>query len=130
MRKLQENLLIRLAAWVLFLVAVWGCAVFGQKTILGLSCVNDSIPQDTGRFSRVLDDYIGRVKVYVDSQNALTGALDFETEQIYRSEVKQKEEELNRSNTNFLRKTEAKLFIPIWMSLQEPWNNRFRKSIP
>ena len=101
MRKLQENLLIRLAAWVLFLVAVWGCAVFGQKTILGLSCVNDSIPQDTGRFSRVLDDYIGRVKVYVDSQNALTGALDFETEQIYRSEVKQKEEELNRSNTNF-----------------------------
>jgi len=100
-RKLQENLLIRLAAWVLFLVAVWGCAVFGQKTILGLSCVNDSIPQDTGRFSRVLDDYIGRVKVYVDSQNALTGALDFETEQIYRSEVKQKEEELNRSNTNF-----------------------------
>ena len=27
MRKLQENLLIRLAAWVLFLVAVWGCAV-------------------------------------------------------------------------------------------------------
>ena len=101
MRKLQENLLIRLAAWVLFLLAVWGCAVFGQKTILGLSCVNDSIPQDTGRFSRVLDDYIGRVKVYVDSQNALTGALDFETEQIYRSEVKQKEEELNRSNTNF-----------------------------
>ena len=101
MRKLQENLLIRLAAWVLFLVAVWGCAVFGQKTILGLSCVNDSIPQDTGRFSRVLDDYIGQVKVYVDSQNALTGALDFETEQIYRSEVKQKEEELNRSNTNF-----------------------------
>lgn len=50
MRKLQENLLIRLAAWVLFLVAVWGCAVFGQKTILGLSCVNDSVPQDTGRF--------------------------------------------------------------------------------
>ena len=75
---------------MLFLVAVWGCAVFGQKTILGLSCVNDSIPQDTGRFSRVLDDYIGRVKVYVDSQNALTGVLDFETEQIYRSEVKQK----------------------------------------
>ena len=65
MRKAQENLLIRLAAWVLFLVAVWGCAVFGQKTILGLSCVNDSIPREYGNDFRVLDDYIGRVKVYV-----------------------------------------------------------------
>ena len=56
----------------------------GQKMILALSCANDSIPQDTGRFSRVLDDYVGRVKVYVDYQNALTGVLDFETEQVYR----------------------------------------------
>lgn len=101
MRKVQENLLIRLAAWVLFLVAVWGCAVFGQKTIIALSCVNDSAPEDTGRFSRVLDDYVGRVKVYVDYQNALTGVLDFETEQVYRSEVKQKDNELDPSNTNF-----------------------------
>mgnify|MGYP001496266304 CR=1 FL=1 len=101
MRKAQENLLIRLAAWVLFLVAVWGCAVFGQKTIIALSCVNDSAPEDTGRFSRVLDDYVGRVKVYVDYQNALTGVLDFETEQVYRSEVKQKDNELDPSNTNF-----------------------------
>jgi signal transduction histidine kinase len=100
-RKAQENLLIRLAAWVLFLVAVWGCAVFGQKTIIALSCVNDSAPEDTGRFSRVLDDYVGRVKVYVDYQNALTGVLDFETEQVYRSEVKQKDNELDPSNTNF-----------------------------
>ncbi len=101
MRKVQENLLIRLAAWVLFLVAVWGCAVFGQKTIIALSCVNNSAPEDTGRFSRVLDDYVGRVKVYVDYQNALTGVLDFETEQVYRSEVKQKDNELDPSNTNF-----------------------------
>lgn len=101
MRKVQENLLIRLAAWVLFLVAVWGCAVFGQKTIVALSCVNDSAPEDTGRFSRVLDDYVGRVKTYVDYQNALTGVLDFETEQVYRSEVKRTEEKLDRSNTNF-----------------------------
>ena len=101
MRKVQENLLIRLAAWVLFLLAVWGCAVFGQKTIIALSCVNDSAPEDTGRFSRVLDDYVGRVKVYVDYQNALTGVLDFETEQVYRSEVKQKDNELDPSNTNF-----------------------------
>ena len=101
MRKVQENLLIRLAAWVLFLVAVWGCAVFGQKTIIALSCVNDSAPEDTGRFSRVLDDYVGRVKVYVDYQDALTGVLDFETEQVYRSEVKQKDNELDPSNTNF-----------------------------
>lgn len=101
MRKVQENLLIRLAAWVLFLLAVWGCAVSGQKMILALSCANDSIPQDTGRFSRVLDDYVGRVRVYVDSQNALRGELDFETEQVYRSEVKQTEEKLDRANTNF-----------------------------
>lgn len=101
MRKVQENLLIRLAAWVLFLLAVWGCAVSGQKMILALSCANDSIPQDTGRFSRVLDDYVGRVRVYVDSQNALRGELDFETEQVYRSEVKQTEEKLDRTNTNF-----------------------------
>lgn len=101
MRKVQENLLIRLAAWVLFLLAVWGCAVFGQKTIIALSCVNDSAPEDTGRFSRVLDDYVGRVKVYVDYQSALTGVLDFETEQVYRSEVKQKDNELDPSNTNF-----------------------------
>lgn len=101
MRRVQENLLVRLAAWVLFLGAVWGCAVFGQKTIVALSCVNDSAPEDTGRFSRVLDDYVGRVKVYVDYQNALTGVLDFETEQVYRSEVKRIEEKLDRSNTNF-----------------------------
>ena len=101
MRKVQENLLIRLATWVLFLLAVWGCAVSGQKMILALSCANDSIPQDTGRFSRVLDDYVGRVRVYVDSQNALRGELDFETEQVYRSEVKQTEEKLDRANTNF-----------------------------
>ena len=101
MRKVQENLLIRLAAWVLFLAAVWGCAVCGQKTILALSCANDSMPQDTGRYSRVLNDYVGRVKVYVDYQNALTGILDFETERIYRSEAKQTEEKLDRANTNF-----------------------------
>ena len=101
MRKAQENLLIRLVAWVLFLVAVWGCAVFGQKTIIALSCANDSIPQDTGRFSRVLDDYVGRVRVYVDYQNALRGELDFATEQVYRSEMKQTEEKLDRTNTNF-----------------------------
>ena len=101
MGKVQENLLVRLAAWVLFLLAVWGCAVSGQKMILALSCANDSAPQDTGRFSRVLSDCVGRVRTYVNYQNALAGILDFETEQIYRSEIKQTEEKLDRGNTNF-----------------------------
>ena len=55
MGKVQENLLIRLAAWVLFFGAVWGCAMFGQQTILSLLCANYAAPEDSGYFSRILE---------------------------------------------------------------------------
>lgn len=101
MRKVQENLLIRLAAWVLFLLAVWGCAVFGQHTMLALSCSNFSSAQDTGYYSRMLREYTSRARTYGSYQKGLAGEMDFAAEQSSQSEAAQAEERLNPNQTNF-----------------------------
>lgn len=101
MRRVQENLLVRLAAWVLFLGAVWGCAVFGQHTILALSCSNSSSVQDTEYYSRMLREYTSRARAYGSYQKGLTGEMDFAAEQASQSEAAQAEERLNPNQTNF-----------------------------
>lgn len=101
MEKVQENLLVRLAAWVLFFGAVWGCAMFGQQTIMALLCANYSAPEDTGYFSRMMEWSRQEALNYANYQTQLQEGVSFADEQEYRSQVQLLEEQLDASKTNF-----------------------------
>lgn len=101
MAKVQENLLVRLAAWVLFFGAVWGCAMFGQQTILALLCANNSTPEETGYFSRMLEWSRQEALDYADYQTRLKEGVSFADEQQYLSQAQQLEAQLDGSKTNF-----------------------------
>lgn len=101
MGKVQENLLIRLAAWVLFFGAVWGCAMFGQQTILSLLCANYAAPEDSGYFSRILEWSRREALDYADYQTRLQEGVSFAEGQQYLAQAQQLEEQLDVGKTNF-----------------------------
>ena len=101
MGKVQENLLVRLAAWVLFFGAVWGCAMFGQQTVLALLCANYSTPENSGYFSQMLEWGRREALEYADRQNRLQEGVDLGEEPQYLSQVQQLEEQLDGGKTNF-----------------------------
>ena len=101
MGKVQENLLVRLAAWVLFLGAVWGCAMFGQQTIMAMLCTNYSAPEDTGYFSRIMELSRREALDYADYQTRLQEGVSFAEGQQYLSQAQQLEEQLDAGKTNF-----------------------------
>ena len=101
MGKVQENLLIRLAAWVLFFGAVWGCAIFGQQTILSLLCANYAAPEDSGYFSRILEWSRREALDYADYQTRLQEGVSFAEGQQYLAQAQQLEEQLDVGKTNF-----------------------------
>lgn len=101
MQKLQENLLARFAAWMLFLLAVWGCAVFGQHTLVALSCVNAGSVQNVGAYSRQLEQYTYWATYYGAYLSRPTQETDFAAAQAWQSEAAQAKQKLDRNQTNF-----------------------------
>ena len=102
MRKLQNNLPIRTAAWVLFLAAVCAALFFGQKLLFAYCYTWSGDWSTTAAFDRLLTDRTYQVWDYLEYQAELEqGGLDYVDREQTETLFSATREALSPQNTNF-----------------------------
>ena len=101
MKQLQENLGVRVAAWVLLVCAVFGAVYYGVRCLMLLPFVEAESVEYTTPYHQMLMERENSLLSYAQYSLALEQETSFMEQQRYQNLINQINQSMAAENTNF-----------------------------